>query len=157
MTSRKVLVAVGIGLVAPEKADSDAAYVEAESLAPAARKRPASAAPMAAAVARRRPSAQQPAAADAPLPSPPPQPHPQKRPASRVRESRAKHPRTEADADVDGGALAGPVVKKPAGARGSSNFCVGWKQPQEGSEEPIQQDCQFSTAVSGAKVRSRAV
>ena len=47
-------------------------------------------------------------------------------------------------------------VRQPRRGR-SSNFCVGWKQPQEGSEESIQQVCLFSTAVSGAKVRSRAV
>ncbi|CAK0887026.1 unnamed protein product [Prorocentrum cordatum] len=133
------------------KADVDAEYVEADHVAPAVRKRPASAAPMAAAAVRRRLSGKQPGEAVAPPPPPPP--HPQKRPASQPGARAPKHPRIENDAEVDDAVAAGPVVKKPAGQRGSSDFCIGWKQPQEGSDEVIQQDCAFSTSTPGAKVR----
>ncbi|CAK0799172.1 unnamed protein product [Prorocentrum cordatum] len=132
------------------KADVDAEYVEAVHMAPAVRKRPASAAPMAAAAARRRLSGKQPGAAVAPPPPLPPQP--QKRPASQPGARAPKHPRIENDAEVDKAVAAGPVVKRPAGHRGSSHFCIGWKQPQEGPDEVIQQDCVFSTSTPGAKV-----
>ncbi|CAK0887260.1 unnamed protein product, partial [Prorocentrum cordatum] len=132
------------------RADADAEYVEAEHMALAVRKRPASAVPMAAAAARRRLSGKQPGAAVAP--PPPPLPHPQKRPASQPGARAPKQPRIEGDAGIDNAVAAGPVVKKPARSRGSSDFCIGWEQPQEGSDEVIQQDCVFSTSTPGAKV-----
>ena len=61
---------------------------------------------------RRRAVGKQTGAPPAEAPVPPPQPHPQKRPASRARQPKTKH-----------------------------RECIGWKQPQEGAEDAIEQDC----------------